>query len=86
MAHLLLHPRAKIADVQCTRLQFGPGDRVLVRVYHNLDRDQKKKLRRAVQKWTGPDVEILIINCLEMDLKIEKCKTNPENPTDIVTP
>ena len=71
MGILLRNPKPKLSDVQCSRVVFQPGDRVLVRVYHNLDWEQERKLRRTIQKWAGVDVEILIINPLEMELKIE---------------
>ena len=71
MANILRHPRATLADVQCTRLVFQPGDRILVKVYHHLDKDQEKKLRRTVQKWAGVDVRIHIVCALDMELIIE---------------
>ncbi len=76
MASILRHPRAKIADVQCKRLQFKPGDRLLVRVYHYLDKDQVKKLRRGIQKWAGPDVEIFVYCALDMEIKVERGSGN----------
>jgi len=62
----------KIADVQCSRLVFQPGDRIIVRVQVNLDSDQYRKLRKSVQKWAGCEVEVLIINVMIMDLEIQK--------------
>lgn len=64
--------RPKIADVQCTRLKFEPGDRILVRTYVQLSREQIKKLRRSIEKWAGVAVEVLIINATEIDLEIIK--------------
>ncbi len=63
--------RPRIADVQCSRLVFQPGDRILVRVYHKIDKDQMRKLRKSVTKWAGCDVEVLIINALDMDIEVE---------------
>jgi len=70
--NLLKRPRPGIADVECRRLRFEPGDRVLVRLYHKIDGDQERKLRRAIQKWAGCEVEVFFINCLQMDLEILK--------------
>lgn len=64
--------RPRIAEVSCSRIQFQPGDRVLVRVYHDLDEEEKSKLRRTITRWAGCDVEILIFNGLAMDVKVEK--------------
>jgi hypothetical protein len=64
----------KIADVQCQRLRFEPGDRIIVRVYSDLDRDQKRKLLKSVQKWAGSDVEVLLVDMRKYDIEVEKCK------------
>jgi hypothetical protein len=71
MPHILKNQKPKIADVQCSRIQFQPGDRVLVRVYTKLDKDQEKKLKRTIQKWAGCEIEILVYNGLEMDISVE---------------
>jgi hypothetical protein len=71
MPHILKNPRPKIADVQCSRIQFQSGDRVLVRVYTKLDREQEKKLRRSIQKWAGCEIEVFVYNGLEMDISAE---------------
>ena len=64
--------RPRIADVQCSRLQFQPGDRVLVKSTHRLGPDSQKKLRRSIQRWAGCEIEVLIICLLDMDLEIDK--------------
>jgi len=64
--------RPKLADVQCSRMEFKPGDRLLVKVYASLDRDQKQKLLRAVQKWAGRDVEVFIIDARMMEMQVER--------------
>jgi len=72
MANILKHPRPRIADVQCSRLQFQPGDRILVRVHARLDKDQTRKLRKSITKWAGCEVEVLIYNAMEMDISVEQ--------------
>jgi len=62
----------KIANVQCSRLVFQPGDRIIVRVCTDLDRDQKAKLLRSVRIWAGTDVEVLLIDVRKFDIEIEK--------------
>lgn len=71
MANILKHKKPWIADIECTRLKFEPGDRILVRTYQKLDKDQEKRLKRSIQKWAGVEVEILIINVLELDINVE---------------
>lgn len=61
-----------IVDVQCRRLVFAPGDRIMVRHYHKLDPDQKKRLRKRIQKWAGVDVEVLIFDATEMEIEIDR--------------
>ena len=66
--------RPTIAEVNCTRLQFDPGDRILVRTTRRLDKDQIKKMRQQLTKWAGCEVEILIVCILDMDISIEQKK------------
>ena len=70
----LMPLRPRIAEISCSRLKFEPGDRILVRVYNKLDRDQERKLRRSIQRWAGTDVEVLIYNAMEMEVAIDKAR------------
>lgn len=62
----------KLADVQCTRVEFQPGDRIIVKVFTDLDRDQRKKLLKTVAKWAGPDVEVLLVDLRKYDIEVVK--------------
>jgi hypothetical protein len=64
--------RPRIADVQCSRLKFEAGDRVLVRTYHTLSRDEERKLRKSIQRWAGVEVEVLIYNANQMEIEVDK--------------
>jgi len=64
--------KPRIADIQCTRLQFQPGDRILVRSHHRLDTDQIKKLKKSIKKWAGVEVEILVYCTLDLDIHVEQ--------------
>jgi len=64
--------RPILADVKCSAYKFEPGDRVLVRVFQSLETTQMEKLRRTVQKWAGPDVEVLIYNSTKMEVCVEQ--------------
>ena len=74
MPSVLTHPNPRLADVQCSRLRFQPGDRVIVRVYRPISDEQTKKLRRTVERWAGDQVEVLVINALEMSIGVEPAK------------
>ncbi len=78
MAHLIGQRMPRIADVQCSRLVFEPGDRILVRTTHSLDNEAKRKLRKSILKWAGVEVEVLIICLLDLDIEIEKRKDKRE--------
>ncbi len=78
MAHLIGQRVPRIADVQCSRLVFQPGDRILVRTTHQLNTEEKRKLRKSILKWAGVEVEILIYCLLNMDIKIEKKENKHE--------
>ena len=64
----------KLADVQCQRLKFEPGDRVIVRVHAELDRDQKSKLRKTVQRWAGSDTEVLLVDMRMFDIEVDSAR------------
>jgi hypothetical protein len=66
--------KPKIAEVQCQRLTFEPGDRIIVRVNGRLDKDQHKRLVHSIEKWAGVAVEVLVIDLNIMDIEIEKRK------------
>ena len=72
MAHLIGQRMPRIADVQCSRLVFEPGDRILVRSNHRLNTEEKRRVRKSILKWAGVEVEVLIICLLDMDIEIEK--------------
>ena len=58
----LVNPMPRIADVQCTRYVPTPGDRLIVRVYQRIDQESQRKLRKAVEKWSGGVAEVLIVD------------------------
>ncbi len=62
----------RIANINCTRIKFEPGDRILVRTVHKLDHEQQKKIRRSICRWAGVEVEVLIVCLAEMDVTIDK--------------
>lgn len=63
--------RPGLAEVQCSRLRFQAGDRILVRTYHKLTADEARKLRKTITKWAGEEVEILIIDATQMELQVD---------------
>jgi len=66
--------RPLLADVKCSRIQFQPGDRILVRTYQNLDAEQKRKLRATIVKWAGVEIEVLIYSSTEMEIQVDKSR------------
>ena len=67
---MVLRPR--IANIDCSKIRFQPGDRLLVRSFHRLDKYDKEKLRKSIQKWAGEGVRILIICTQDLDISIEQ--------------
>ena len=62
----------RLAEVNCTKVQFQPGQRLLVRVWHSLTIPEQDKLKKTIKRWVGtPDVEILIIDARKMEIEIE---------------
>lgn len=72
MANILTHPNPRLADVQCSRLRFEPGDRVLVRVRTQITNEQERKLKRSVARWAGIDEDrVMVINTLEVSINVQ---------------
>ena len=63
--------KPRFADLKCSKINFNPGDRVLVRTTHRLNYEDNKKLKKLIEKWAGVELEILIICILDLDLEIE---------------
>jgi len=61
----------RIADVQCSRLRFEDGDKVLVRVYQKLSRQESNRLKNMIQKWASP-AEVLVVDCTLFDVRVDK--------------
>ena len=69
-----MNQKPNIVEVKCTRLQFQPGDRVLVRVFSDVTPDQKKRIRDTVCKWAGCDIEVFVYNAFRMEISVEQKK------------
>jgi hypothetical protein len=65
----------RIADVQCSRLVFQPGDRIIVKSPYRIDEEQKRHLRKSLRKFAGCDVEIFIYCTLDFELQVEHGNT-----------
>lgn len=64
-------PAPRIADVQCSRMKFEPGDRIVVKLYQRLSLSEQKKLKKTVEKWAG-DVEVLLVDLAVFNVEVEK--------------
>lgn len=62
----------RLVDINCTRLQFQPGDRILVKTNFMPSIEQEKKLRAQINKWAGVEVEVFVYCGLAMDIKVEQ--------------
>jgi len=62
--------RPRLADVQCSRMQFQPGDRVLVKVHLSqpMTREDERRVRKMVERWAGDYVEVLVIDTTLMEV------------------
>ena len=66
----LTAPGPKLAEVNCSRIRFVDGDRILVRIFQDMHKEQIARLRETVQKWAGADVHVLVINALKVDVNV----------------
>lgn len=62
----------RLADINCTKTTFQPGDRVLVRCYHRLEPSARKKLEKDIQRWAGVDVRVLVYCPMDMEIVIDR--------------
>ncbi len=62
----------RLADVQCSRIEFKPGDRVIAKVHHKLTRDDRKKLEKTIKAWAGKEVRVLIVDTTFMEIEIDR--------------
>jgi len=62
----------RLADVQCSRIQFQPGDRIMVQVYQRLTPAEMARLRKTVERWAGNCVEVLVVDRTQIELTIER--------------
>jgi len=65
----------RVANVDFSRLKIEAGDRVIVRYWCELSEESKKRLRKAVSKWAGEDVRVLLIDVRKMDVQVEKMRS-----------
>lgn len=59
-----------LADVSCTPIRFQPGDRILVRCKYPLTAEQRRRVQRAVERWAGGQVEVLVIDLTKEEIEI----------------
>ena len=62
----------RLADVQCSRFVFKPGARLLVKSRRPINKEEKKKIHRMVQKWAGDHVEVLVIDLTQLEIEVER--------------
>ena len=64
----------RVANVDFSRLKVEAGDRVIVRYSCDLSREEKAKLRKAVSRWAGEEVRVLLVDIRKMDVCMEKAR------------
>lgn len=67
-----MHPLPRLADVCCTPVHFQPGDRIIVRLYQRMDGESMARLKRTVERWSGGQTEVLVVDTTIADLEIQQ--------------
>ena len=62
----------RLADIQCKKLRFQAGDRLLVRTTHRLEPYEEKRLRQSIQKWAGVELEVMIYCMKDVQIDVEQ--------------
>ena len=68
---MAVEKRRRIAEIQTSAIRFLPGDKLIVRTQQKLGREQAEKLKRAITKWAGEDVDIIVLS-KEIDLTLQR--------------
>lgn len=62
-----------VENVSVQRVQFGPSDRVLVRVLSKINGKQRRSIQNAVRQWCGlPEDKVFVYSALDMEVAIER--------------
>jgi len=61
----------RLADIQCRKLRFQAGDKLLVRTTHRLEPYEEKRLRQSIQRWAGVEVCIFVYSIADMNITVE---------------
>jgi len=62
----------RLADIQCRKLRFQAGDKLLVRTTHRLEPYEEKRLRQSIQRWAGVEVAVIIYCVKDMQIDVEQ--------------
>ena len=62
----------RLADVQCSRMSFENGDKILVKMRQPSTSKERDRIRRTIERWAGDLVEVLVVDLARMDLEIIK--------------
>jgi len=64
----------RVANVDFSRLKIEAGDRVIVRYWCDMSSEEKGRLQKAVSKWAGEEVRVLLVDVRKIDVQVEKAR------------
>lgn len=64
--------KVRLAELDCQRLQFQDGDRLLVRVYQPVTPELVAHITKTLRKWAGKELEVLVSDGRAMEIKVER--------------
>jgi len=63
----------RVENVVCSRVQFRPNDRIIVKVNGPLSREQANDIRKAFQKWSGMSADaIILVSTFKAQVELER--------------
>ena len=65
----------KLAEMHCSRIAFSSGDRILVKVFRDLSKDDIRRIRKSIEKWAGDGIPVFIMDARTMELSVDKQTT-----------
>ena len=64
--------KVHIAELDCQRLRFQDGDRILVKIFEEVSPEINKHITKTIRRWAGREVEVLVYDGRGMEITVEK--------------
>ena len=67
----------KLAEMHCSRIAFNSGDRILVKVFRQLSKEDIRRIRKSIEKWAGDGIPVFIMDARTMEISVDNANRQP---------